>query len=412
MRRRLLVTSVAIAASVGVAACSSSSSTGTSSGSTGAAAGQGSSTPYRVLVTGGLSAAGVLADNAATSVLSAKAGAAAINAKGGIDGHQVVVTVDDDGGNPSTAVTDLLNAIHSGNKPDLYLDSGPSTIASAVLPILKANGILSFNIGPTTTSANPSDFPLNFDLSPGPSDYAKGFIPTMKAAGYKKVGIIHGGDAYGISFGAQLQTAFTAAGFAVSSDEQYDVSALSMTPELQTIEATKPDVLVMDGYGPPVGYLLKSLQQLGWNIPILADNSVSATGLISTPAPSGYEGTTLVKNLKMQVFKSTVYTPSAALVNGAVKTMAGLGSIKSTLILAYNYDAFPLVAAAAKAANSIDATAVAKELVVPTVLDSAQTAIVSNYGFTSTDHAPQPSSTEFAFIPPSLVVNGQFGHSG
>jgi branched-chain amino acid transport system substrate-binding protein len=413
MRRRLLAASAALVASVGVAACSSSSSTGTTSGSTSAAAtGQGSSSPYRVLVTGGLSAAGVLADNASTSVLSAKAGAAAINAKGGINGHQVVVTVDDDGGNPSTAVTDLLNAIHSGNKPNLYLDSGPSTIASAVLPILKANGILSFNIGPTATSANPADFPLNFDLSPGPSDYAKGFTPTMKAAGYKKVGIIHGNDAYGTAFGAQLQTAFTAAGFTVSSNEQYDVSALSMTPELQAIEATKPDVLVMDAYGPPVGYLLKSLQQLGWNIPILADNSVSATGLISTPAPSGYEGTALVKNLKMQVFKSTVYTPSAASVNGAVKAMTGLGSIKSTLILAYNYDAFPLVAAAAKAANSIDATAVAKELVNSTVLDSAQTAIVSHYGFTATDHAPQPSSGEFAFIPTSLIVNGQFGHSG
>lgn len=412
MRRRLLVTSVAIAASVGVAACSSSSSTGTSSGSTSAATGQGSSTPYRVLVTGGLSAAGVLADNAATSVLSAKAGAATINAKGGIDGHRVVVTVDDDGGNPSTAVTDLLSAIHSGAKPDLYLDSGPSTVAAAVLPILKANNILSFNIAPTTTSSNPADFPLNFDLSPGPSDYVKGFIPTMKAAGYKKVGIIHGSDAYGTAFGAEMKSGFTAAGFTVTTSQQYDENALSMTPELQAIQATKPDVLIMDAYGPPVGYLLKSLQQLGWSIPVLADNSVSATGLISTPAPTGYEGTALVKNLKMQVFKSTVYTPANNLVNAAVKTMAGLGPIKSTLINAYNYDAFPLVAAAAKAANSTDATAVAKELVNPSVQAQARTAMLSAYHFTAASHAPNPAPSEFTFISPSLVVNGQFGHSG
>ncbi|TVZ02140.1 amino acid ABC transporter substrate-binding protein [Trebonia kvetii] len=413
MRRRLVATTVALAASVGVAACSSSSSTGTPTASTSAAAtGKGSATPYRVLITGGLSAAGVLADNASTSVLAAKAGADAVNAEGGIDGHQVVVTVDDDGGNPATAVTDLLNAVHSGKKPDLYLDSGPSTVAAAVLPILKANGILSFNIGPTTTSSNPADFPLNFDLSPGPSDYVKGFIPTMKAAGYKKVGIIHGSDAYGTAFGGELETAFIAAGFTVTTSQQYDENALSMTPELQAIQATKPDVLVMDAYGPPVGYLLKSLQQLGWNIPVLADNSVSATGLISTPAPSGYEGTALVKNLKMQVFKSTVYTASAALVNTAVKTMTELGPIKSTLILAYNYDAFPLVAAAAKAANSVDSTAIAKELVNPSVLDSAQTAIVTHYGFTAAEHSPQQQSGEFVFIPPSLVVNGQFGHSG
>jgi branched-chain amino acid transport system substrate-binding protein len=415
MRGRLLATSVALAAAAGVAACSSSSST--TSASTGASptgassTGSSSAAPYRVLITGGLSAAGVLADNSETSVLSAKAGAAEINAQGGIDGHKVVLTVDDDGGNPSTAVTDLLDAIHSGAKPDLYLDSGPSTVASAVLPILKANGILSFNIGPTTDSSNPADFPLNFDLSPGPSDYVKGFIPTMKADGYTRVGIIHGDDAYGTAFGADLKSAFIAAGFTVTSDQPYDVNALSMTPELQTIQASKPDVLIMDAYGPPVGYLLKSLQQLGWNIPILADNSVSATGLISTPAPAGYEGTALVKNLKMQVFASTVYTPSDTLVNNAVKTMAGLGNIDSTLINAYNYDALPLVAAAAKAANSISPTAIAQELVNPSVLDKAQTAILSRYGFTATNHTPQPSASEFVFISPSLVVNGQFGHS-
>ncbi|TVZ02217.1 amino acid ABC transporter substrate-binding protein [Trebonia kvetii] len=414
MRGQLLATAVALAASVGVAACSSSSSTtpaSTNTGSAGASTGQESSTPYRVMVTGGLSAAGVLADNASTSVLSAKAGAAAINAQGGIDGHQVVVTAADDGGNPSTAVTDLLNAIHSGNKPDLYLDSGPSPVAAAVLPILTANHILSFNIAPTTTSSNPADFPLNFDLSPGPSDYVKGFIPTMKAAGYKKVGIIHGSDAYGTAFGNELKSAFIAAGFTVTTSQQYDENALSMTPELQAIQATKPDVLIMDAYGPPVGYLLKSLQQLGWNIPILADNSVSATGLISTSAPSGFEGTALVKHLKMQVFNSTVYSPSNTLVNDAVKTMTGLGSIKATLILAYNYDAFPLLAAAAKAANSTDPTALAKELVSPSVLSTAHTAMLTRYGFTAAEHSPQPSPSEFTFISPSLIVNGQFGHS-
>ena len=362
-------------------------------------------------MSGGLSAAGVLADNSETSVLAAKAGAAEVNAEGGIDGHKVVITVSDDGGNPTTAVTNLLDAIHSGAKPDLYLDAGPSPLSAAVLPILKANDILSMNTAPTTTSADPSDFPLNFDLSPGPSDYVKGFIPTMKAAGYKKVGIIHGGDAYGTLLGGALQSAFTGAGFTVTSNQQYDVTALSMTPELQAIQASKPDVLIMDAYGPPVGYLLKSLQQLGWNIPILADNSVSATSLISTPAPAGFEGTALVKNLKMQVFNSTEYSPSDTLVNTAVKQMTGLGKISSTLILAYNYDALLLVAAAAKTAQSTDPSAIAKELVSPSVLEGAHTAIISRYQYTAALHSPQPNPSEFAFISPSLVVNGQYGHS-
>jgi branched-chain amino acid transport system substrate-binding protein len=403
MRRSLLVTAAAIAAAVSIAACGSSASSG--SGGSGQ---QGGSTPYRVMVTGGLSAEGVLATNSETSVLATKAGAKVINARGGIDGHKVVVTVSDDAGTASTAVTNLLNAIHSGNKPDLYLNSGPSTVAAAVLPILKANGILSFNIGPTSNSA--TAFPLNFDLSPGPADYIKGFIPTMKTDGYKKIGIIHGSDAYGTFLGQQFQSLFTAAGFTVTSNQEYSETALSMTAQLQAIEATKPDVLVMDAYGAPVGYVLKSLQLLGWNIPILADNSVSATSVVSTPAPSGLEGTALVKNLKMQVFKSTVYTKSDTLVNTAVSAMTGLGKIDANMILAYNYDAFPLVAAAAAAAHSIAPTAIAAELVKPSVLASAHTAVLSLYNFTAADHAPQADDNEFTFVSPSVVVAGQFGH--
>jgi branched-chain amino acid transport system substrate-binding protein len=402
MRRRLLAISVVLAAALGAAACSSSS---------GGSGGGDSSAPFRVMVTGGLSATGVLAANAETSVLAAQAGAKVINEEGGIDGRKVVVTVSNDNGDPTTAVTNLLNAIHSGNKPDMYMNSGPSTIPAATLPILTANHILSFNMGPTADSFDPAKFPYNFDVATGPTDTLKGFVLTMKQDGYKTVGIIHGNDAYGSVFGADAAAAFQAAGFKITSNQAYDVTALSMIPQLQAIQATKPDVLVMDGYGAPVGYLLKGLQQLGWNVPVLGDDSVSATSLVSTPPPTGYEGSSLVKNLKIQVNQSTVYSPSATLVNQAVKAMTSLGKIESTLILAFNYDAFPLVAAAAKYAHSTTTAALAAALVKPAVQAAAKTAMLSRYNFTAGNHSPQPGGSEFTFISPTLIVNGQYGHS-
>jgi len=402
MRRRLLALLMVLAAALGATACASSSS--------GSSGGGSSSAPYRVMVTGGLSATGVLAANAETSVLSAEAGAKVINSEGGIDGRKVIVTSSDDAGDPTTAVTNLLNAIHSGNKPDLYLNSGPSTISAATLPILTSNHILSFNIGPTSNSNDAATFPYNFDLSPSPTDYAKGFVLAMQQDGYKTAGIIHGNDAYGSVFGSDTASALQAAGLTVTSNQSYDVAALSMTAQLQAIQATKPDVLIMDGYGAPVGYILKGMQQLGWNVPILADNSVSATSLISTPPPAGYEGSSVVKNLKMQVFHSTVYAPSATLVVQAVKAMLSLGKIDSTLILAYNYDAFPLVQAAATYAHSTTAAAIAAALAKPAVQAAAKTAILSRYNFTASNHSPAPNADEFTFISPTPIVNGQYGH--
>jgi branched-chain amino acid transport system substrate-binding protein len=355
----------------------------------------------------------VLADNSETSALSARASAAVINKEGGIAGRKVEVTVVDDGGNPTTAVTELQKALASSTPPDAYLNSGPSTIAAATLPILNQHKVLSFNIGATATSSDAADFPLNFDLTPSASDYAKGFVAYIKQKGYTKVGIIHGNDAYGESFGQSVQSALTAAGINVTSDETYDDTALDMTPQLSAVQSTHPQLLIMDAYGAPVGYILKGIQQLGWSVPILGDTSVAATSLISTKPPGGLLGTSEVKNLLVQVFASTEYSPSAASVNTAVAAMTKLGSIESSLILAYNYDAVRLIAAAAKHVGSASSTsALAKALEDPAVQRAAGTVILPLYSFTTSSHAPNAGASAFAFVQPSMIKNGQFQPAG
>lgn len=378
------------------------------SGCAGDASSGGSDDKFRVMITAGLSAQGVLAANSRTSVNSAKASAAALNREGGIDGRQIEVIVSDDGGKPTTAVTNLREQV-AKQKPDLYLNSGPSTIASATLPILQQNKIVSFNIGPTADSSDPSKFPLNFDLSPSPSDYAKGFVEHAKEKGYRTVAMIHGSSTYSIAFGEQVEKAFTEAGIRVATNQQFEQDSLDMTPQLQAAQATKADVLVMDAYGAAVGYLLKSLEKLGWDVPVLADNSVSATGLMSTPPPDGALGTSQVKNVLMQVFHSTVADPSDKRVNDAVAAMKKFGEIPSTLINAYNYDALPLIAAAVESAGGTDDPAeVAKALEDPEVQQKAETVILREYHFTAEAHSPNSTADAFVFIKPSVLKDGQF----
>jgi branched-chain amino acid transport system substrate-binding protein len=74
--------------------------------------------------------------------------------------------------------------------------------------------------------------------------------------------------------------------------------------------------------------------------------------------------------------------------------------------------AFPLVATAAKAAGSTKAAAVAKELVNTAVLKRAQTAMLAHYHYTAASHAPHATGDSFDFIPPSVIVDGQWGHRG
>lgn len=364
---------------------------------------------YRVLVSAGLSAQGVLAANAETAVLAARASVADINKAGGIGGSEVEIEVVDDAGDPSVAITKLREATTGQDKPDLYLSSGPSNVSSAVLPILNREQILSFNIGPTESSADPGQFPLNFDLSPSPKDYVEGFLPHIEQQSYGSVGVIHGNTSYGETFGPMARQVLSAAGVKVTGIEEYDVEGLDMTAQLSRLRDKNPDALVMDGYGPPVGYLLRSLDRLGWDVPVLGNTSVSATKLVSTEPPSGMLGTELVTNLKMQVFSSTVYSEQADKVNKLVETMTGLGEIPTTLILAYHYDALPLVAAAAEHVGATDdATALAEALENQEVLDKAKTVVLDSYHFTAQEHAPNVGDDVFAFVAPSKIVNGQF----
>jgi branched-chain amino acid transport system substrate-binding protein len=382
-------------------------------GCSGAASEAGGSTdgPYRVLVTGAISGQGALAANAQTSILAAQAGADAVNARGGIGGRQVELTVVDDGGDATKAVTNLREAIASGNKPDLYLNSGLSTVSAATLPVLTQNRILSFNVGPTADSADPEAFPLNFDLSPSPAEYATSIAEYAKERGYRNVGVVHGSSAYGEAFSEAMETSLADGGVSSAGSEEYDVAALDMTAQLQALRNRGAEALVVDAYGAPLGYLLTSLQRLDWNIPLIGNTSVAGTSLVATPAPDGVLGTPAVENLVLQVFPSTVHDPDDAPVNAMVDAMAAKGTIPSTLILADNYDPFGLVAAAAdQVGGTGDPAKLAEALEDQAVLDAAQTAFLPRYRYSAESHSPNLDQDGYRYVPPSKLLNGQYGN--
>lgn len=402
------VAGVALSALV-LAACGGGSTTPEpSNGSTTEQGGGESSDPIKVIVFGGVGAEGVLANNAATSVTAAQASVKAVNDAGGILGRQIELIHIDDVADPTVAVTKLREELAKGETIVAATNSGPSTVADATIPILMEEGILSFNIGPTANSSDPSVNPYNFDLSPSPADYINGFLPTMEAEGYKKVAIIHGSSAYSETFGSLAEEIFSGAGFEVTGKQGFDNASLDMTGQLDALKAGSPDLLVMDAYGAPTTYVLEGVEKLGWDIPILANNSVSASPATSTEPPTGLLGTDKVKNLRMQVFSSTVHDPSDADAVAAVELMAATGPIQSTLILGYNYDTMWLLKAAAEDAGSFDVEALTAALEKSEVQEAAKTVILKKYNFTAEGHSASPAPEEFRFVAPSPVVNGQF----
>lgn len=374
-----------------------------------AGAGDEGDEPYRILVLGALSAEGALGINASTSVLSVQAAATVANEDGGILGREILVEVADDQADPTTAVTLVREAINSDTPPDAILNSGPSTVAEATLPIISQAEIVSFNIGPTATSADPSVFPHNFDIAVGAPDAVAGIVTYFGEQGFGTAGVLHGSSSYGEIFGTEAAEGLTAADVEVLGTEEYDVASLDVTPQLEALRAKNPDALVLDAYGAPLGYILQGIEKLDWDVPIIGNTSVSATGLVNTPPPSGVLGTGQVENLVMEVFQSTVADAEASETNQSVQAMLDIGEIKATLILAFNYDAVVLLKAAIESVGRADdADAIAAALTDPEVTKAAPTAMLSEYVFSQDRHAAVISGTDFRFIPPSALENGQF----
>ncbi|PTR21605.1 amino acid/amide ABC transporter substrate-binding protein (HAAT family) [Rhodococcus sp. OK519] len=369
----------------------------------------GADEPYRVLVTGGISAQGVLAANAQTAILAAQAGARVQNESGGIGGRRIELTIVDDGGDPTKAVTELRKAI-SAKKPDLFLSSGPSSVSAAVLPILNQNDILSFGVAPTPDSTDAAKFPLNFDLGIGAPESARGIVGHAKEKGYDSIGVIHGSTAYGELFGKEMTSTLEKAGLRQAGNEEYEATALDMTAQLQSLKNAGAEAVAVDAYGAPLGYILQNMQRLGWDVPLIGNISVGATNLVANEPPTGVLGTPQVENLVVQVFTSTVHDADSEAVNRMVDTMASIGTIPSTLVVAGNYDAFPLVAAGAeKAGTTTDAGKLAQAIETDEVQETAETAFFARYNFSADSHGPNPSQDEMRFIAPTKVVNGQFG---
>jgi branched-chain amino acid transport system substrate-binding protein len=362
-----------------------------------------------------LSAQGTLGVNAKMMVMSAKAAVQQVNDAGGVLGHKIEVSVVDDQGVPTTAITKLQSAINSGHKPFAWFDSGPSNLSAAVLPVLNQNKILSFNQAPAPGSSDPAKFPLNFDIVPSSDNSAAAFCPFAKKSGYTKIAVLYADDAYGGPVSAAVKKDCESFGSTVTGVQKFADTALDVTPQLQSLRGGKPQALVLIGYGAPVGYVMKGLTTLGWNVPILGDIAVAATDLISHNPPAGLVGTSAVKNLEFEVFQSTVSgtsTEKPKYTDAMVSAIEKQGTIPASLILAYEYDAVQLFAAAATKANTVtDAGAIAKAMVGLGTGD-VKTGVFSQYFFKSDDHSPNEPATAFTFAKPSTLTHGQFEPSG
>jgi branched-chain amino acid transport system substrate-binding protein len=382
-----------------VAACSSGSSTTSTTGS-----GSGSSaSPFDVVIDTGTT--GPYAANGVSAVDGLEAAANVLNAtQGGILGHKVKVEVLDNQGNPTTAAQILEQRLASGPKPDMIEPGGISSEGVVEVPIAAAAKILSIGTPNAASLDDPAKYPYEFLMAPPALLSQQSLMSYFKSMGYTKAAMIYSSDAYGASTEQATVQAAKQAGISLAT-ASYSDTGLTMTSELQSLQATHPQVLYVQGFGAPTGIVLQDLYTLGWKVPTVGDLTLAATPLIAQDAGKPQEKGLLVQELQIAVYSST----ESQAVKNYITEIEKFGPITGPLpITSYQYDSLMLVAQAAKQANSIATLAIASALEHLQQPSSPPWVTLSQYVFSPTDHAPSAPTSNWVVVPVSQLTNGQY----
>lgn len=400
------VTCVAVA--MAITACSSSSSSKTNNSSApnqvggGSSSSSGGSGTYDVYGVEALS--GPAAAYGAAADAGVKAAVDVINQSGGVLGHQLKLTVQDDGADPTKGVALLQARLSGGTKPVLVVPGLLSTETVPLLPITTKYGVFSVAPGSADAANNPSKFPYHFSATPLGSTTAAALIAEMKSKGYTKIGVAVTDEEHGIGTEADLKQDAKDSGIAVTSVE-VPTTAVDATSQLETLKAANPQAVVFVMNGASNGVLLKGRTKLGWTIPFYSEIAGTSFNVGAQTGPADWNNVFLQAQTFLVYGSPGTQTPqyttfAAALAKYAPEITQGMA------LYVNSYDPLLVWAAAANKAGSVDPKKVAAA--VETLTDSSQVPNFVAQGklYGNGRHFPDFAPSDFVYVRVGPTVDG------
>lgn len=398
-----LATGAAIAALV-FAGCGSDDDGGDSASTSGGGGGE----PYRVYAS--LSLSGPLAGIGTAEQHGLEAAAEVLNARGGIDGRRVELDINDDGSDPTQAVSLLQRKLTGGDKPDLVWPGSTSNVTLALCPLLMQQRVLALGITASSDIGDLDRCGYNFVMGPAPADSQRAVAEQMVQLGYRRVAVLLSNDAYGEAVQKAVEETFPEAGIEVTQIENFAPDALDASPQLRRLRGTNPDALFIEGQGAALGKVLESRQQLGWDVPVVGGTGFGGSNVAALVGPDALRDVVMwqwgvgVRGAEPvpELYEQTALPAIVRAADGELRVASNL--------YAGGYDALMVADAAARAARSVDADAMRDALrgFSETPPSDPQWVMLSEYPYTAEKNFSGLPPGDFALaLPDRLDDHGQ-----
>ena len=270
-----------------------------------------------------------------------------INAAGGVLGKPVEQKKADSGdGTPDIAgaqVDKLLSA-----NADVVIGAAASGVSLSVINKITEAGVAEFS--PANTSPafdDPKTDPHNLYFRTAPSDVLQGAVlaNTVLEDGHTNVAILARQDSYGELLASQVEKGIKAGGGTVATKQLYSADATNFTAEVNKVASTKPDAVVLIAFNETTKIIPTMVakgigpkdQQVYFVDGNTADYSKDFSKGTLTGVKSTYPGAELSSDFKKRMLETNP-------------------NLKDYTYGPESYDATTMVALAAEAAKSDDAT--------------------------------------------------------
>jgi branched-chain amino acid transport system substrate-binding protein len=229
--------------------------------STGCAAAPGGEDVYRIGVitsqTGAASQLGV------GELQGARLAADTLNAHGGIAGRKIELVVADD---QSTPVQAVLQARRMIGNVDAIIGPSVSSTCNSIIPLAESSRTVVHCLSP---GIRPKPHGHVWSSSVATADLIQRILQHWKAEGITEIAMLNSTDASGQEGALAFHTALgKLPGIHSVAEANFEPGAVSVTSQLQTITAAKPQALMVWSTGAAAAVAFKGVTQLGLTIPV------------------------------------------------------------------------------------------------------------------------------------------------
>lgn len=228
---------------------------------------------------------GDLASYGLPTVEAAKLVVKAINDSGGVNGAQVVLSMQDDQCKPEFATNAAFKLV--SDKATVILGHICSGATKAALPIYKESNLVCMSPSATNPALTQSgDYPNFFRTIA--SDDAQAALASkfaMEKLGLKNIAVIHDKGDYGKGFAEFAKLYIEESGTAkVALFEGVTPGAVDYSAVVQKVKASGADGLIFGGYHPEASKIVSQMRKKKITIPFISDDGVKAQTFIDVAA--------------------------------------------------------------------------------------------------------------------------------